>query len=44
VLEVIHPISRPGAVGGTIKIVSRIERSASLSDKEAASYWRSAAA
>jgi hypothetical protein len=33
-----------GTVGGTIKIVWRIERQASLSDKEAASYRRSAAA
>ena len=37
VLEVMHAISRRAPVGA-IKIVSRIDRPASLSDKEAASY------
>ena len=40
VLEVMQAIMRAGADGGTIKIVSRIERPAALSEKEAASYWR----
>jgi hypothetical protein len=44
VLEVMHAIQQAGADGGTIKIVSRIERPASLSDKEGASHRRSAAA
>jgi hypothetical protein len=44
VLEVMHAILQAGADEGTIEIVSRIERPASLSDKEAAFYWRSAAA
>jgi len=34
----------PISLNGGIKIVSRIEPPAFLSDKEAASYWRSAAA
>jgi hypothetical protein len=33
-----------GADGGTIKIVSRIERPAPLSDDEASTYWRGHAA
>jgi hypothetical protein len=37
-------IQQAGTDGKTIKIVSRIERPVSLSDKEAASCWRSAAA
>jgi predicted dehydrogenase len=40
VLEVMYAILQAGADGGTIKIVSRIERPAALSDTEAASYWR----
>ena len=40
VLEVMHAILQAGADGGTIKIASRIERPAALSDEEAASYWR----
>jgi hypothetical protein len=44
VLEVMHAILQAGADGGTIKIVSRIDRPAALSDQEAASYWRGPAA
>ncbi len=33
-----------GADGGTVKIGSRIERPAPLSDDEAAIYWRGQAA
>jgi predicted dehydrogenase len=40
VLEVMHAILQAGVHGGTVKIVSRIERPAPLSDDEAASYWR----
>ncbi|MGY2904776.1 hypothetical protein [Bradyrhizobium sp. URHC0002] len=39
----LRAIRQTGTDGRTIKIVSRIERPASLSDNEAASYWRSAA-
>jgi len=42
-LEVLHAIQQ-AANEGTIKIVSRIERPPTLSDNEAASYWRGAAA
>ncbi len=40
VLEVMHALLRAGADGGTVKIGSRIERPAALSDDEAAMYWR----
>jgi predicted dehydrogenase len=43
-LEVMYAILAAGADGGTIKIVSRIDRPAVLSDQEAASYWRGPAA
>jgi predicted dehydrogenase len=44
VLEVMHAMLRAGADGGTVKIVSRIERPAPLRDDEAATYWRGHAA
>ena len=44
VLEVMHAILAAGADGGTIQIVSRIERPVPLGDDEAASYWRGHAA
>jgi predicted dehydrogenase len=40
VLEVMHAILEAGVHGGTVRIGSRIERPPSLSDQEAASYWR----
>jgi predicted dehydrogenase len=44
VLEVMHAILQAGDQGGTVKIVSRAERPAPLSDDEAASLWRGRAA
>jgi predicted dehydrogenase len=40
VLEVMYALLQAGADGGTVKIASRIERPAALSDDEAAIYWR----
>jgi predicted dehydrogenase len=40
VLEVMNAMLQAGADGGSIKIGSRIERPAPLSDDEAAMYWR----
>jgi predicted dehydrogenase len=40
VLEVMHAILQAGTAGGRVRITSRIERPPSLSDQEAASYWR----
>jgi predicted dehydrogenase len=44
VLEVMNALLQAGADGGTIRIASRIERPAPLSDDEAAMYWRGHAA
>jgi predicted dehydrogenase len=44
VLEVMSALLQAGADGGTVKIASRIERPAALSDDEAAMYWRGHAA
>jgi hypothetical protein len=35
-----YALLQAGADGGTVKIASRIERPAALSDDEAAIYWR----
>jgi predicted dehydrogenase len=40
ILEVMYALLQAGADGGTVKIASRIERPAALSDDEAAIYWR----
>ncbi|GGH18385.1 oxidoreductase [Alsobacter metallidurans] len=44
VLDVMHAILQAGVGGGAIRIESRVERPAPLSDEEAASYWRGQAA
>jgi predicted dehydrogenase len=44
VLEVMRAMLQAGADGGSVKIVSRIERPAPLPDDEAATYWRGHAA
>jgi len=44
VLEVMNAMLQAGAEGGSVRIASRIERPAPLSDDEAAMYWRGHAA